>query len=71
MAGAFRDEKNAQKKFKELSNLGYKARRIPQNKHGLYPVLYGSYRTFAEANKAKEEIIKTDNPDAWVLIESL
>ena len=71
MAGAFRDEKNAQKKFKELSNLGYKARRIPQNKHGLYPVLYGSYTTFAEANKAKEEIIKTDNPDAWVLIESL
>ena len=71
MAGAFRDEKNAQKKFKELSNLGYKARRIPQNKHGLYPVLYGSYTTFAEANKAKEEIIKTDNPDAWVLVESL
>ncbi len=71
MAGAFRDEKNAQKKFEQLSRQGYKARRIPQNKHGLFPVLYGSYTTFTEAEKAKQEIIKTDNPDAWVLVESL
>jgi hypothetical protein len=71
MAGAFRDEKNAQKIFEKLSSQGYKARRIPQNKHGLFPVLYGSYTTFAEAEKVKQEIIKTDNPDAWVLVESL
>lgn len=71
MAGAFREEKNAQKAFRELSNLGYKARRIPQNKYGLFPVLYGSYATFAEAEKAKQEIKKNDNPDAWILIESL
>jgi len=71
MAGAFRDEKNAQKKFEQLSSQGYKARRISQNKHGLFPVLYGSYATFAEAEKAKQEIIKTDNHDAWVLVESL
>jgi hypothetical protein len=71
MAGAFRDEKNAEKIFKELSNQGYKARRIPQNKHGLYPVLYGSYATFAEAEKVRQEILKNENPDAWVLIESL
>ena len=71
MAGAFRDEKNAQKKFEELSRQGYKARRIPQNKHGLFPVLYGSYATFAEAEKASQEIQKTVNPDAWVLVESL
>lgn len=71
MAGAFRDEKNAQKKFKELSSQGYKARRIPQNKYGLFPVVYGSYATFAEAEKASQEIQKTVNPDAWVLVESL
>jgi hypothetical protein len=71
MAGAFREEKNAQKKFLELSRQGYDARRIPQNKHGLFPVLYGSYATFAEAEKAKKEIQNTDNPDAWVLVESL
>lgn len=71
MAGAFRDERNAQKKFEELSSQGYKARRIPQNKHGLFPVLYGSYATFAEAKKVSQEIQNTENPDAWVLVESL
>ncbi|MCI4443609.1 MAG: SPOR domain-containing protein [Lentimicrobium sp.] len=71
MAGAFREERNAQKAFEKLSNQGYKARRIPQNKYGLFPVLYGSYATFPEAEKAKQEIQKTVNPDAWILIESL
>jgi nucleoid DNA-binding protein len=71
MAGAFREERNAQKAFEKLSNLGYKARRISQNKYGLYPVLYGSYSTFAEADKLKQEIRNTINPDAWVLVESL
>jgi hypothetical protein len=71
MAGAFREEKNAEKIFKNLNKLGFKARRIDINKHGLYPVLYGSYKTFAEAEKAKNEIQKTHNPEAWILIESL
>jgi len=71
MAGAFRDENNAQKKFEQLSSQGFKARRIPQNKYGLFPVLYGSYATFAEADRAKQEIRNTINPDAWVLVESL
>ena len=71
MAGAFRDERNAQKAFERLSDQGYKARRIPQNKYGLFPVLFGSYATFPEAEKAKQEIQKTVNPDAWILIESL
>jgi hypothetical protein len=71
MAGAFREERNAEKIFKQLSNQGYKAKRIPQNKYGLFPVLYGSYATFAEAEKAKQEIQKTVNPDAWILVESL
>jgi CCDC81-like prokaryotic HU domain 2/CCDC81-like prokaryotic HU domain 1/SPOR domain len=71
MAGAFREERNAEKVFQKLSDQGYKARRIPQNKYGLYPVLYGSYATFAEAEQAKQEIRNTVNPDAWILIESL
>ena len=71
MAGAFREEKNAQKIFNQLSNQGFKARRIPQNKYGLFPVLYGSYATFPEAESAKQEIQKTVNPDAWILVESL
>ena len=71
VAGAFREERNAQKVFEKLSNEGYKARRIPQNKYGLYPVLYGSYSTYPEAEKVKREIQKTVNPDAWLLIEKL
>jgi hypothetical protein len=41
------------------------SQRIEANKYGLYPVLYGSYATYAEADKAKK-IQKTDNPEAWL-----
>jgi hypothetical protein len=71
MAGVYREEKNAQKTFNQLTHLGYKARRIAPNKHGLFPVLYGSYATISEAEKAKQEIQKKHNPEAWILIESL
>jgi len=71
VAGAFRDEKNAQKIYKKLSNEGFKARLLTVNKHGLYPVVYGSYATLAEAEKAKREIHESKNPEAWVLIEAL
>lgn len=71
MAGAFRDEKNAQRVFEDLSEKGYKAKRIERNKHGLYPVLYGSFTTYAEAEKLKNEIREKENPQAWILIESL
>ncbi len=71
MAGVYREEKNAQKTFNQLIHLGYKARRIAPNKHGLFPVLYGSYATIAEAEKAKQEIQKKHNPEAWILIQSL
>jgi len=71
MAGAFRDEANAQRIFENLSEKGYKAKRIERNKHGLYPVLYGSFTTYAEAEKLKNEIRAKENPEAWILIESL
>jgi hypothetical protein len=71
MAGAFRSEKNAKKAYNQLVRDGYKARMLGENKHGLFPVLYGSYATMAEAQKAQKEIHKGENPDAWILIESL
>jgi hypothetical protein len=71
MAGAFRDETNAQRVFENLSEKGYKAKRIERNKHGLYPVLYGSFTTYTEAEKLKNEIRAKENPQAWILIESL
>ncbi len=71
VAGAFRDENNAEEVLKKLFKMGYKARRLEVNKHGLYPVLYGSFATYAEAQKVKNEVRESENPEAWLLVESL
>jgi hypothetical protein len=52
VAGAFREEANADKIYNRLSALG-------------------GYATYAEAMKAQRDIQKNDNPEAWLLIESL
>jgi hypothetical protein len=71
MAGVYREEKNADKTLRILNRLGYDAKRIAPNKNGYFPVLYGSYATFSEAEKAKKEINEKHNPEAWILIQSL
>jgi len=71
MAGAYRSEANARKAYNQLVKDGYEARMLGENKHGLFPVLYGSYATMAEASKAQKEIQKGENPDAWILVENL
>jgi hypothetical protein len=71
IAGAFRSEQNAKKAYNQLIKNGYEARMLGENKHGLFPVLYGSYPTMSEAEKAQREIRKAENPDAWILIENL
>lgn len=71
MAGAFRSEQNARKAYNQLIKDGYEARMLGENKHGLFPVLYGSYATMNEAQKAQKEIQKGENPDAWILVENL
>ena len=71
MAGAFRSEKNARKAYNQLIKDGFKARMLKENKHGLFPVLYGSYATMKEAEEAQKEIQKGENPQAWILVENL
>lgn len=71
VAGAFRKESNAENIYKRLVKMGFEARRIGPNKNGLFPVLYGSFWNYAEAQKAMHKIQKTDNPEAWLLIEEL
>ena len=71
VAGSFRLEENAEKIYQKLSKEGFKAKRLAPNNHGLFPVLYGSYSTFEEAQKVRVEIQKTQTPDAWLLIEEL
>lgn len=71
VAGAFREESNAQRIFERLSKEGFKSRRLEKNKFGLFPVLYGSYSTYPESQKAMAEIHKTQNKEAWLLIKDL
>lgn len=70
VAGAFREETNAEQEYLNLSNQGYKARKLEKNKYGLYPVLYQSYATYEEARESIKQI-RTSNPDAWLLIQEL
>lgn len=71
VAGAFRSEANADKAVRQLEKKGFKARRLDKNKFGLYPVLYGSYNTYAEAQDSMKHIRKTVNPEAWLLVKEL
>lgn len=71
VAGAFRLEKNAKKVYDKLNEEGFKARLIAPNKHGLHPVLYGSYPTYTAAQRARTEIQKTHDQEAWLLIEEI
>ncbi len=71
VAGVFKNENNAQKILDRLTSLGYKAKRIEKNQFDLYPVLFGSYASYAEAQKVLEEIHKKENPEAWLMIKNL
>lgn len=71
VAGAFRSEQNAINYYNKLLRLGYPAKRAPQNKHGMYPVIYGSYMSYSEAQKDMRTIQRKHNEDAWLLIQEL
>ena len=69
VAGAFKEIENAEKTIKELKEKGYDAKKIEPNKYGLFPVIYGSYATYKEAKEVLKNIIKAENPEAWLLIK--
>ena len=71
VAGAFRNEANAIRATQDLINLGYKAKKLDANKHGLFPVLVGSYPTMEAASEAKISIQNTHVKDAWILIQEI
>jgi len=71
VAGAFRLEENSNKKLQELQSLGYHARKIGTNRYGLHQVVYASYETRSEAERALFGIKQSHNKDAWLLIEDL
>lgn len=71
IAGAFRIESNAHKKISQLKEKGYEAMMIGVNKYGLHQVAYSSYEDRNEANKALRQIKRTDNSDAWLLVQQI
>jgi len=71
VAGAFRVEANSNKKVKQLRDKGYKARKIGKNRYGLHEVVYSSFKTRAEAQRALYRIRREHNRDAWLLIKKL
>ncbi|MCA0131341.1 HU domain-containing protein [Winogradskyella alexanderae] len=71
VAGAFRIEANSIKKVNQLKAKGYKARKIGVNRYGLHEVVYASYETRAEAQRALRKIRRDHNRDAWLLIKKL
>ena len=71
VAGAFRSEGNANKAMRQLEAKGFKARVLEKNKFGLYPVLYGSFATYTEAQDTMRSIRRSENHEAWLLIKEL
>ncbi len=71
VAGAFLKEENADIMYDELLHLGYPAKRIAKNHHGLYPVIYKSFSSYSEAEIEMQKIKESHNPEAWLLIEEL
>ena len=70
VAGAFRNETNANKAIAELKAAGFEnAKMLPLNKHKLYPVVYASFKTLNEAQSKRRAIQKSHNAEAWLLID--
>lgn len=69
VAGAFRDQKNANAVLSDLKSRGFEARLLPKNRFGLTPVLFGSYTKYGEAKAALTHIHQTQTQDAWLLVE--
>lgn len=71
VAGAFRVKSNCDRKLRQLKRLGFNARNIGQNRFGLHQVIYGSYQTRLEAERALYKIKRTQDAAAWLLIKAL
>jgi hypothetical protein len=70
IAGAFREEANAEKKVAQLSEEGYAASRVGMNKYGLHTVAISSHATRAEAVQALRELRSTKHDGVWLFIEA-
>src|SRR5690606_4208581 len=71
IAGAFRMEENATSKIDQLKGLGYPARLLGVNRYGLHQVVYNSFENREEALSELRMLQRTENPDAWLLVQEV
>ncbi|QQX77752.1 MULTISPECIES: SPOR domain-containing protein [Aequorivita] len=71
VAGAYRMEENAEKKVSQLREKGYSPLKMEVNRYGLHQVLYASFNDKLEAQRKLYEIQKSENPDAWLLVQEI
>ena len=72
VAGAFRVKENSVKKLQQLKALGYSsARLIGVNRYGLHQVVYESFETRKDAEKALFKVRKAQDRAAWLLIKTI
>ena len=69
IAGAFREEQNADKKVNQLKEKGYNAFYLGVNKYGLHQVAYDSFEDPKEALVFLRKVKAEDSRDAWMLSE--
>lgn len=70
VAGAFREEENADKKLEELRNQGYFPRKLT-SRYGLHQILYQSFEDRKEALEVLRKIQHTENENAWLLVQKI
>ena len=71
VAGAFRIEANAKRKMKQLLQKGFSPISIGTNRYGLHQIVYSSHENRLEALKTLRIIKRTENQDAWLLVQDL
>ncbi len=71
VAGAYRMEENADKKVEQLRTKGFSPLKMEPTQYGLHQVLYASFEDRMEALKKLREIQKTENADAWLLVQDI
>lgn len=71
VAGAYRIEANADKKISQLAAKGFAAKKIGKNRYGLHQVIYNSFEDRREALQNLRTIKRSENKDAWLLVQDL
>ncbi|HLT49911.1 MAG TPA: SPOR domain-containing protein [Aequorivita sp.] len=71
VAGAYREEGNADKKVEQLRDKGFSPLKMEPTRYGLHQVLYASFEDRLEALNKLREIQKSENADAWILVQDI